>query len=53
MMSEGLGRLKGLGSALGGEIDRQNTQLDRINSKVDPNVDILEKQNVQMRKILR
>ncbi|KAL5016298.1 hypothetical protein ScPMuIL_005887 [Solemya velum] len=53
LMSEGLGRLKDLGSALGGEIDRQNTQLDRINTKVDPNLDLLDNQNLQMRKILR
>ena len=53
MMGSGMARLKELASGLGDEIERQNEQLDRINIGVDKTDTLLDKQNTQMRKILR
>lgn len=53
MMSDGMGRLKMLALGLGGEIEAQNEQLDRITPKVDRSNDLLENQNRQMGRILK
>lgn len=52
-ISDGLTALKGLALGLGNEIERQNTQLDRMGPKVDKANTLLEGQNKQMRNILR
>ena len=53
MMSDGLGRLKGLAKGLGDEIETQNEQLDRIHGNVDRADIKLTDQNRQMRGILK
>lgn len=52
-ISDGLTTLKGLALGLGDEIERQNTQLDRLGPKVGKANDLLENQNKQMKTILR
>lgn len=53
MMSDGIGRLKGLAKGLGDEIQSQNDQLDRINASVDRADIKLKDQNRQMCGILK
>ena len=47
-----LGNLKGIATDMGGELDRQNKQLDRINKKGDVNIVHLEQANSRIRKQL-
>ncbi len=51
-MSDGMSRLKGLALGLGDEIEAQNEQIDRINSKVDKADVSIQDKNRQMRQIL-
>ncbi|XP_014785631.1 synaptosomal-associated protein 29 [Octopus bimaculoides] len=53
LMSTGLSRLKGLASELGNEIEEQNLQLDRINTKVEGVDSLIQGQEKQLRRILR
>ncbi|KAH9525486.1 Synaptosomal-associated protein 29 [Bulinus truncatus] len=53
LMCDGMSRLKGLAMGLGEEIEKQNDQLDRINTKVDSTDVLLSHQNTQMRRILK
>ena len=54
LISDGLSKLKGLAIGLGGEIERQNEQIE---TKINPQMDKLnyniDNQNTQMKKILR
>ena len=53
-MSDGISKLKGLALGLGGEIERQNEQIEtKINPQMDKLNYNLENQNTQMKKILR
>ena len=52
MMSDGMSRLKNLALGLGDEIETQNEQIDRINSKVDRADISIQDKNRQMRQIL-
>lgn len=51
-MSTGIGRLKSLAEGLNGELERQNTQIDRTIKKVDVVKPRLDDQNRQMRQLL-
>lgn len=54
LMSDGLSKLKGLALGLGGEIERQNEQIEtKINPQMDKLNYNLDNQNTQMKKILR
>lgn len=54
LMSDGISKLKGLALGLGGEIERQNEQIEtKINPQMDKLNYNLENQNTQMKKILR
>ncbi|ESO82215.1 hypothetical protein LOTGIDRAFT_237114 [Lottia gigantea] len=53
LMSSGMARLKVLAMDMGGEIDSQNEQLDRIDRKVVIADSNIQNQNKQMRKILK
>lgn len=53
LISRGLGRLKEDALILGGEIERQNDQLDRIGNKADRVYVTLEKSDKKVRQILR
>ena len=53
LMSRGLGRLKEDAVILGGEIERQNEQLDRIGSKTDKAHEKVQKSDRKIRQILR
>lgn len=52
MMSDGMSRLRGLALGLGDEIEAQNEQIDRINTKVDRADISIQDKNSQMRQIL-
>ena len=51
-MSDGMSRLKGLALGLGDEIEKQNDQLDRLDTKVAKTDSKLQGQNRQINKIL-
>uniref|UniRef100_A0A1I8IBJ8 t-SNARE coiled-coil homology domain-containing protein n=1 Tax=Macrostomum lignano TaxID=282301 RepID=A0A1I8IBJ8_9PLAT len=51
-MEHGMGRLKQLAMGLGGEIDRQNSQLERMSVKTDKTNAKMDEQNTQMNRIL-
>lgn len=51
-MSNQLSRLKMMGSALGDEIQDQNTLLDRIQQKTDRNDSVVRHQDNQMKSLL-
>uniref|UniRef100_A0A914CUW1 t-SNARE coiled-coil homology domain-containing protein n=1 Tax=Acrobeloides nanus TaxID=290746 RepID=A0A914CUW1_9BILA len=51
-MSSQLARLKNLGSALGSEVEDQNSMLDRIQTKADRNDTVVRHQDHQMKKLL-
>jgi hypothetical protein len=51
-MNANLNRLKGLGTAMGDEVDRQNELLNRINTKTDKTDAIIKQQDNQMKKLL-
>lgn len=53
VLSNGLARLKGLGTHLGQEIEEQNQQIDRINKKADRADITIRDQNRQMKQILK
>ncbi|KAK0058807.1 synaptosomal-associated protein 29 [Biomphalaria pfeifferi] len=53
LMGDGMSRLKSLALGLGDEIEKQNEQLDRINTKVDSTDILLGHQNTQMKRILK
>lgn len=53
LMSRGLGRLKEDAVILGGEIERQNEQLDRIGYKTDKAHEKVQKSDRKIRQILR
>lgn len=44
--------LKGIAGDMGGELDRQNQQLDRLNNKMDVNTAHLEQANYRIRRQL-
>lgn len=48
-VSDVLGNLKGIASEMGGELDRQNKQLERIDRKADVNVGHLDQANRRIR----
>lgn len=48
-VSDVLGNLKGIAGEMGGELDRQNKQLERIDRKADVNVGHLEQANRRIR----
>ena len=52
LMSDGMSRLKGLALGLGDEIEKQNDQLDRLDTKVAKTDSKLQGQNRQINKIL-
>ena len=52
LMSDGMSRLKGLALGLGDEIEKQNDQLDRLDTKVAKTDTKLQGQNRQINKIL-
>lgn len=47
-----LTNLKGIAEDMGGELDRQNVQLDRINKKAEVNAVHLDQANYRIRKQL-
>ena len=51
-VSDVLGNLKGIATDMGGELDRQNKQLDRVNRKADVNVAHLDQANARIRRQL-
>ncbi len=51
-VSDVLGNLKGIATEMGGELDRQNKQLDRVNRKADVNVVHLDQANQRIRRQL-
>ena len=51
-VSDVLGNLKGIATDMGGELDRQNKQLDRVNRKADVNVVHLDQANQRIRRQL-
>ena len=53
LMSRGLGRLKEDALILGGEIDRQNEQLDRLGYKADKAYQTVDESDKKVRRILR
>lgn len=53
LMSQGLGRLKEDAVILGGEIERQNVQLDRLGYKTDKAHEKVDKSEKKIRQILR
>ena len=48
-VSDVLGNLKGIATEMGGELDRQNKQLERIDRKADVNVVHLDQANRRIR----
>lgn len=53
LVSQGLGRLKEDALILGGEIERQNEQLDRLGVKADRAYNTVEESDKKVRRILR
>ena len=53
VLSSGLSRLKNLGIGLGDEIEKQNTQLDRIGTKTERADITIREQDKQMKHILK
>ena len=53
LISRGLGRLKDDALILGGEIDRQNDQLDRLGYKADKAYQTVDESDKKVRRILR
>ena len=51
-VSDVLTNLKGIAGDMGGELDRQNYQLDRLNQKMDVNTVHLEQANYRIRRQL-
>lgn len=51
-VSDVLSNLKGIATDMGGELDRQNDQLDRVNKKTDVNTTHLEQANSRIRRQL-
>ena len=51
-MGDVLTNLKGIAGDMGDELDRQNTQLDRLNKKMDVNTVHLEQANYRIRRQL-
>ena len=51
-MSDVLTNLKGIAGDMGEELDRQNTQLDRLDKKMDVNTTHLEQANFRIRRQL-
>ena len=51
-VSDVLTNLKGIAGDMGGELDRQNNQLDRLNQKMDVNTTHLEQANYRIRRQL-
>ena len=52
-MSSGLGRLKHLALGLGDELERQNTQIERITHKSEVVKPKIDDQNRQMKQLLK
>ena len=51
-VSDVLTNLKGIAGDMGGELDRQNDQLDRLNKKMDVNTTHLEQANTRIKRQL-
>ena len=51
-VSDVLTNLKGIAGDMGEELDRQNTQLDRLDKKMDVNTTHLEQANFRIRRQL-
>lgn len=49
-VSDVLTNLKGIAEDMGGELDRQNVQLDRINQKAEVNSSHLDQANYRIRR---
>jgi len=52
-VSDVLGKLKGIGTEMGNELDRQNQQLDRINRKGDVNIAHLDQATGRTRQLIK